>query len=404
MGVRRRFLLLLALRWFATGLLMPVALLLPLERGLTIAEVGVAMAAQGIVVIVLEIPSGALADSWGRRPVFIASGVAAIVAYGVTLWAQSVLAFAAAWAIMGAFRALDSGSLESWFVDAEHARGAAREVPSGLAAAGGVTSAAIAIGSLASAGLLHWSPWSNGTSLAVPYVAAIVIVLVQIGSARVLMEPVAPAVGDASTASAWRGALGAGVRVAFGRRLRLLTGAMLLCGVAVAGLELLMPVRLAEFATDTSAAGTVLGVVSSIAWGLAALGAAIAARVLREVDPGVVAPILAVTEALGLAIMAVAGGTVGLVLGFWLCYLVHTSFGAAYNALVHDRVNESYRATALSVMSMAFLGSAAVGGVVLGAVAQYGTASGALGIAAAALLVAGLLVTSMAWPRRATQR
>ena len=80
MGVRGRFLLLLGLRWLATGLLMPVALLLPLERGLTIAEIGIAMAAQGIVVIVMEVPSGALADSWGRRPVFIASGVAAIAA------------------------------------------------------------------------------------------------------------------------------------------------------------------------------------------------------------------------------------------------------------------------------------------------------------------------------------
>ena len=399
MGVRGRFLLLLGLRWLATGLLMPVALLLPLERGLTIAEIGIAMAAQGIVVILMEVPSGALADSWGRRPVFIASGVAAIVAYALTLAAQSVLAFALAWAVSGLFRALDSGALESWFVDAENARGASTEVPSALATAGGVISAAIAIGSLISAGLLYVLPWSAGDSLAVPYVLAIGIVVVQVVVARALMEPVAHA--EPTTASAWRDALASGVRVAFGRRLRLLTAAMLLCGVAVAGLEMLMPVRLAEFSTDTSAAGSVLGVVSSIAWGLAALGATVVSRVLREVSPGVVAPVLAAAEALGLAVMAIAGGPVALVAGFWLCYLVHTSFGAAYNALVHDRVTEAHRATALSVTSMAFLGSASAGGVVLGIVAQELSAAWALVASSAVLLLAAGLVAVTAWPRRA---
>ncbi|GAA3535105.1 MFS transporter [Aeromicrobium flavum] len=391
--------MLLALRWFATGLLMPVSLLLPLERGLTVADVGIAMAAQGIVVIVLEVPSGALADSWGRRPVFITSAVAAIAAYALTLGAQSVLAFALAWAVMGVFRALDSGALESWFVDAEHARGAATEVPSALAAAGGVISAAIALGSLASAGLLFVAPWSVGVSLAVPYVLAIGVVVVQVVAARLLMEQVPRT--EPPTASAWRRALGTGVRVAFGRRLRLLTAAMLLCGVAVAGLELLMPVRLAEFSADASAAGSVLGVVSSVAWGLAALGATVASRVLRDVSPGVVAPVLAATEALGLAVMAIAGGPVALVAGFWLCYLVHMSFGAAYNALVHDRVTEAHRATALSVTSMAFLGSGAAGGVALGVVADRASASAALWLAAAALLVAGALVASPAGSRAA---
>lgn len=389
MGVRGRFLLLLGLRWLATGLLMPVALLLPLERGLTIAEVGLAMAAQGVVVLVMEIPSGALADSWGRRPVFIASGVAAIAAYGLTLVAQSVLAFALAWAVSGLFRALDSGALESWFVDAENARGASDEVPSALALAGGVISGAIAVGSVLTAGLLYVAPWSDDVALAVPYALSIAIVVVQIVGARLLMESVQH---TEEAAPGWRATLVSGVRVAFGRRLRLLTAAMLLCGVAVAGLELLMPVRLAEFSSDTSSAGTVLGVVSSIAWGLAALGATVASRVLREVGPGVLAPVLGAAEALGLAVMAIAGGPVALIAGFWLCYLVHTSFGAAYNALVHDRVTEANRATALSVTSMAFLGSASAGGVALGFVADELSAAWALVAAAAVMLLAAVLV------------
>ena len=77
MTLTHRYLTLLALRWFATGLIIPVAALLPLERGLTLAELGVAMAAQGVVVLLLEVPSGALTDAWGRRPVLLASVAAA---------------------------------------------------------------------------------------------------------------------------------------------------------------------------------------------------------------------------------------------------------------------------------------------------------------------------------------
>ncbi len=63
--VRRRYLVLLALRWFPVGLWIPITILLPLDRGLTLAEVGLAASLQGFVVLALELPTGGLADSWG---------------------------------------------------------------------------------------------------------------------------------------------------------------------------------------------------------------------------------------------------------------------------------------------------------------------------------------------------
>jgi len=397
-SLRTRFLSLLALRWLATGLLMPVSLLLPLERGLTVAEVGLAMAAQGVVVIVLEVPSGALSDAWGRRPVFVASALLAIAAYAVTFLAQSLAAFAVAWAISGVFRALDSGPLESWFVDAENARGAAHEVPRGLAAAGGVISASIAAGSLASAGLLWLAPWGTEATLAAPYLVAIGVVLVQVLCAWLLMEPVRAEA--APTLGAWHETLVTGVKVAFGRRLRLLSASMALVGVSVAALELMMPVRLEEFAADASDAASTLGVVSSVAWGLAALGAAVTTRALRRVGPAFLAPVLFVVEGLGLLAMAAAGGVGVLVAGYWLCYLVHTSSGAMYNSLVHDRVSDAQRGTALSVASMAFLGAGAAGGVTLGALADEAGASASLVVGGTLMVLAALMVVGAVRPRQ----
>ncbi|MGJ9412284.1 MFS transporter [Aeromicrobium sp. CF4.19] len=388
--VRRRFLMLLALRWLATGLVIPVSLLLPLARGLGVAEVATAMAAQGAVVIVMEIPSGALTDAWGRRPVFIASGVVAIGAYALSFVADSVLAFTVAWAAMGLFRALDSGPLEAWFVDAERARGAADRVPSGLALAGGVISAMIATGSLSTALLLHLAPGPASTTLAIPYVAAAVVVAVQVVVAWRLMEPAARSVDTPRVT--WGGALGAGVRLALGPTLRWLTLAMVFIGVGVAALELLMPVRLEEFSADEAAAGTAMGLVSAAAWGLAALGALVVSRVLRHRAAGPVAVVLVLAEAAGLVAMALAAGPIVLVAGFWAAYLVHTAFGATYNSLVHDRVDDRRRGTALSVTSMLFLGSAAASGVALGALAEQTSASWGLLAGAIALVVAAALV------------
>ena len=82
-----RFLTLLALRWFPVGLMVPVYVLLPLERGLSIAQVGAAAAVQGITVMVLELPTGGLSDAIGRRPVLILAGL-------VNLASLSILTFA----------------------------------------------------------------------------------------------------------------------------------------------------------------------------------------------------------------------------------------------------------------------------------------------------------------------
>ncbi len=390
MTLTRRYLTLLALRWFATGLIIPVSALLPLERGLTLAELGVAMAAQGIVVLLLEVPSGALTDAWGRRPVLIASVVAAGAAYALVLAAGSVTTFALAWAVTGVFRALDSGPLEAWFVDAEHARGAASEVPSGLAKAGSVVSAGIATGSLVTAALLVVSPWSAGTTLALPYAIAIAVVAVQGLTAALLMDPAPPR--TASTGAVWTAALRGGLTTVARPGLRGLAAAMVVVAFGVVALETFMPVRLAELSGDRAEAAAQMGVVAAAAWGLASVGSAVVSRVLRHRSPREVAVALITVEGLGLLAMSLAAGPALLVAGFWIGYLVHTGFGSTYNALVHARVDDAHRGTALSITSMAFLGSASAAGVLLGVVADQTSSATSLLVGAGAMAIAGGMI------------
>ena len=71
MSIRTRYLVLHGLRWLPTGLMIPVFVLLALERGIGLAEIGVIFAVQGFVVLALELPTGGLADALGRKPVLL---------------------------------------------------------------------------------------------------------------------------------------------------------------------------------------------------------------------------------------------------------------------------------------------------------------------------------------------
>lgn len=67
-AAKRRLLLLTATRWLPVGLTFGLTTLLPLERGLGLAEVIAMLSVQGFVVLALELPTGGLADAVGRRP------------------------------------------------------------------------------------------------------------------------------------------------------------------------------------------------------------------------------------------------------------------------------------------------------------------------------------------------
>ena len=90
------------------------------ERGLSDRPVADGLVAMGLTVFFLELPTSGFADAFGRRPVYITSAVVNVVAVTAYALAQSFWVFVVAGALMGAFRALDSGPLEAWFVDTVH--------------------------------------------------------------------------------------------------------------------------------------------------------------------------------------------------------------------------------------------------------------------------------------------
>lgn len=404
----RRFVVLTVLRWLPVGLVIPVVVLLPLDRGLSLAEVGVAFAAQGVAVLLLELPTGGLADSAGRRPVAIAAGVVGIASTVLVLAAHTPLAFAVAFALQGAFRALDSGPLEAWYVDALLAAEPGARIEKGLSAQGVAAGAAIGAGSLAGGGLVAIAPgglgvgglWVGGLeALAVPVAASLALQAVALLAVVALMaEPRRRADGRgplAAVAATPRAiARGAGLL----RRDRVLLALVAVeasWGFGIVAFESLTPVRLAELVGDDARAAAVFGPAAAAAW-IAAAGGAAALPALSRRGVAAVAAALRLTQGLTVVGIGLLGGVPAMLTAYLACYLVHGASGTAHSTLLHRQVTGEARATVVSLNSMVMHPAAALGSVVLTALAER-SGTGAAMVLAAVVLAAAAPLYVPAW-------
>ncbi|QJU56072.1 MFS transporter [Herbiconiux sp. SALV-R1] len=385
-SVERRFLLLTTTRWLPVGLVFGLTVLLPLERGLSLAEVGVLLSVQGFVVLALELPTGGLADALGRRPLLVASGAVAVLSSALFLVADSFWMFAVALAGQGVFRALDSGPLEAWYVDSLHAADPSAPVERGLSRAATVLGVAIAGGALAGGGLVAWAPWGASVSaLVLPYLVATTLTAAHaVLIALLVSEPTRGGDGAGGNADAITGArratarsalrsLGRGVRevprsVAAGGRLlatspvlRALVLVEVFWSIAMIAFETLTPVSLAGMLGSEASAGAVFGPAAAAAWALFAAGSALAGLAARRVGVAWTAIAARILNGAFVVVMGLVAGPLGLVAAFWLAYLTHGAAGPMHATLLHREAGPQNRAVVLSINSMVAGGAYSLG-------------------------------------------
>ena len=103
--------------WLILGIIIPVLVLFQQQRGLSFTKIGINMALYAGSVIILEIPSGILADYLGQKRVYILSVLLNASAMFIPVFTQDPLLISVAFIIMGAGRAFSSGSLEAIFLN-----------------------------------------------------------------------------------------------------------------------------------------------------------------------------------------------------------------------------------------------------------------------------------------------
>jgi MFS family permease len=184
--VQRTYLTLTLLATFSASFIFGINTLFLLDAGLTATEAFAANAFFTAGMVVFEVPTGVVADTWGRRVSFLlgaATLLASTLIYLALWWAKAPLwQWAIASAMIGLGFTFFSGAVEAWLVDALDAtdyRGALESVFARGQVAGGV---AMLSGSVAG-GLL-----AQLTNLGAPYVARAIMLGLTLVVAAVLMR------------------------------------------------------------------------------------------------------------------------------------------------------------------------------------------------------------------------
>ncbi|QCD60528.1 MFS transporter [Streptomyces hawaiiensis] len=373
---RRRYVTVCALLWLPPGLGMATMVLLFSERGMSLAAVAGLFAAHSLTVAVLELPTGGLSDVLGRRPVLAAAGALNVVALALVGLGTTAWPLTAGMVLMGAARALASGTAEAWYVDTVQAcSGPDTELRSGLARGGSATSAALAAGMLLG-GALPWLlglgpdlgarlseatdgavlplsvPLLLGAALRIAFVAYVL---------TALREPPRP---PATLRSVLRGVpvtvldgLRLGGRDAMVRRILLCAAA---AGSALAAIELLVPGRTTALTGATGSGAMVYAALSCAGFVCSGVGSHFAPLTARLAGSGERAVLVALAAgAGGLLLLGATASSVHpaattlAAVGFGLVYLGLGAAAPNENELLHRRVAGPGRATALSVQSLA---------------------------------------------------
>jgi MFS family permease len=389
------------------------------ERGMSLAAVAGLFAAHSLTVAALELPTGGLSDVLGRRPVLAMAGALNVVAFTLVGLGTTAWVLTAGMVLMGAARALASGTAEAWYVDTVHAcSGPDAELRTGLARGGSATSAALAAGLLLG-GALPWllgagpdlgARLSEATSgavlpLSVPVLlgAAVRVVFVCYVLTVLREHPRPPA----TLRSVLRGVpvtvlggLRLGGRDALVRRVLLTAAAV---GSALAVIELLMPGRTVALTGATGSGAMAYAALSCVGFVCGGVGSHLAPLAARVAGSGERAVLVCLGACAGgvLLLGVTAAGTHLLatalaVVGFCLFCLGVGAASPNENDLLHRRVPSAQRATALSVQSLAQQLVGALTGLIVGAL-RPGPLPWLL---TGAVLLSGVLL----WLRRADAR
>ncbi|SBT39852.1 MFS transporter [Micromonospora narathiwatensis] len=393
--VRFRYLTLYGLRWLPSGLMMPVMILLMQERGLSLSQIGLVATAQGLVVLALELPTGGFADALGRKPVLAAAWVIGLISLVIFAVADSFWLFFLVWALQGVYRALDSGPLESWYVDATLAADPDAEYERGLGHAGTVIGLAIGAGALLGGGLVALGPVGPVSALTLPVLVAIVLHVVSLVALFVLLAETRPATGAAALrASVVEAPRMVGQAIGLLRRSRVLLALVaveLFWGFGMVTFESLLPIRLSEVVGNADRAAALLGPAGSAAWLANAAGAALTPLLLRRLGAAPAAALLRVLQGVTVVGMGLLAGPVGVLVAYLACYTVHGASNPLHMGLLHRQVDGPYRTSVISLNSMMGQPAGALGALVLTTLADRSSVSLAMLVGGVVLALAAPL-------------
>ncbi len=117
------------LNYFSMGVMVPVLSLALLDKGLDLTSLALIFGLYSLTVLILEIPSGVLADVIGRKRVFLLSNVFYITSAAGLLFVRGVAPMIPVIVLWGAGKAFASGSMDALIIDGYIGQNGAQSMP-----------------------------------------------------------------------------------------------------------------------------------------------------------------------------------------------------------------------------------------------------------------------------------
>lgn len=339
--------------WSALG---PTYGLFLLDRGLDLLQLNVVLAVYLITICLFEVPTGAVADLFGRKASFLVSCVVRAAAFGLYYWSDTFAEFLVAEVIDAIGTTLATGAFDAWAVDGVRRDGDERPADRLFARGQMLGQAMSLVGGLGAAQLAD-------RDLALPWLIGCGGFLLCAALGALLMREAPPATAAAPSYSV-TAAVGEGLAIVRSapllRQLCLLTA--LSAFATMPAFQMWQP-RLSGLAGEGP---WLMGWVWAFLGLSSLVGSAAVPRLLPRLGR---AGTLAVATAWRALTLGGAGAAAGFPLAVTGFLLQEVGFGICepvLQAWMNDHATAARRATVLSIRSMAFTLGGGSGLVVLG--------------------------------------
>lgn len=385
---------------FAMGLTVAVVALALSDRGMDLLQISLLFGVYSLTTMAMELPFGGLADTIGRKPVFLAAAIASVISLILFLSTRDFHVLALSFVCIGFGRALRSGTLDAWFVETFKTVAPYVDVQPALAKAQWANATGLALGAVLG-GVLPDLFGSTATRLGgsvydVSYAASLAVMIgVLVYTLFFIVEQPAPLSrnalerGFATVPSVIKGAAFLALRH---RALSLLLAALALFLMANNPVEVIWPTY-AKPMLQEGYANSVIGGLTAAYFFAIAIGASLSPHISRMFRRRHAVTLAAVFTGLAAVqiVLALQGGILGFATVFAIYAVLLGVAETPASAILHRSVDDRQRSTMLSLRSLIQQLGAAVGLILAGAMAEAYSTSTAWIVGAGFLALAVIL-------------
>ncbi|MCA9838213.1 MAG: MFS transporter [Trueperaceae bacterium] len=393
--IKRIYFSLELLNWLSVALPLPFIVLFMQARGLDLFQIGLVNGLYAVTIVVLELPTGGMADAIGRKPVTVLSYIATALASLTFLFAFSLPVFAIAWVFLGVGRALASGALNAWFIDSLLELDPEADLQPALAQASSFSIAGLSLGTLIGGvipKLFAFLP-ADGTAVFSPLSMTIFFaLLLKLLNTFLLLiwvkEGKREKAGAVFSLHSVRDILSESVSLAARKPIiRLLLLGSFFSLLALTSIETFWQAQFSRWLEPQNSLlfGTIM-MVAFLMGVIGNLGSIPLSQVMGK-RYGLVAALSQIIASLAIILLAMQQGPWLASACFWLYYLAVALTGSPVATLFNQEIPSQMRSSMQSVMSLVGYAGAFVGSVGLGWVAKQASVASAWRIAGALLFI-----------------